>query len=714
MQIIITQESAAHKRSSHTARSRKRSEARTQPLRFVCIDGEGMTREDGSHAYVLIGVGENQISDPNGLSWDRIFDFLYSQFETGSVCYTGFFLGYDFTQWLRSLPEYPARRLLDNKERAKRKRRKGHGNSDLSGQEIYFPVDHGNWEFDILGTKRFKLRPKGESRWMYICDTGGFFQKAFLKVIDPAEWKTPIVTQDEYSTILHGKESRATAVLDSDMCFYNRLENVALSRVLFELDSGFRELGIHLSPKQWFGPGQAAQAWLDGRAITGKELREIAPSWMLEPAIASYYGGWFEIMAHGIIPGITYEYDINSAYPYIISNLPCLRHGTYSNGEDIRELRSIISASGGTCLSLVWARVRTTKHATVSGNKNHYIGSMLHRDSDGNISRPTETEGWFWVDELDSGQRSGCVDYIQYIRWVCYVPCHCPPPFREVADIYQLRLRVGKKTPLGIACKLVPNSLYGKFAQSVGNPKYGNPIYASRITSECRRIILDAITTHPMGKKAVVMVATDGVYFSSPHTGIQPNGDLGGWDSGRKRNLCLFKPGVYWDDNTRETIHNGDSPVFKTRGISARDFASQISSIDDMFAGLSASRTIPGTWPEVQFNLSFKMVTAVQALQRNKWHLAGTVSNDTPIKQSSNPSKKRMGWYWDGDILRSKPPLNYPFEASYPYQKRFGIEDPWSTESIAINGETPEGYVSDIWKQLLYPDLSTLRGYVAE
>lgn len=694
LKIVKSFESPAHKRTSHTARTATRKHERMQPLRFVCVDGEGQDI-NGEHRYVLLGVGEDQISDPNGLSWQRIFEFLYERFETGPVAYTGFFLGYDFTQWLRSLPEYPARRLLDSKERAKRKRRTGHNGESLAGQEIYFPVDADEWEFDILGTKRFKLRPAGKSRWMYVCDTGGYFQKSFLSVIDPVEWKEPVVTDAEYSTIKAGKDLRSTAILDDSMRHYNALENRILGRVLGELDTGFRSLGVHLSPKQWFGPGQAAQAWLDNHGIIGtKELQEIVPEWFLDAARASYYGGWFEIMAHGHIPGESHEYDINSAYPYIISRLPCLRHGVYARG--ILPGQQVPGV-----LSLVHANVWSSKSQEVPDNYNHHIGAMLHRDRDGNISRPLRTEGWYWLDELEAAKRAKIVQGYDITEWYSYDPCECLPPFGEVGEIYDTRLRVGKKTPLGIASKLLMNSLYGKTAQSVGNPKYGNPIYASRITSECRRMILDAIATHSKGKSDVLMVATDGIYFRSEHASLPLSGNLGEWEHKVKDNMCLFKPGVYWDDRARNSIRLGEAPVFKARGVNAKYFARAIADVDDQFTRIMDSKHMVGLWPEVSFALDFSMVTATQALARGKWETAGTVSHDTAVTQSSNPSSKRQGWYFDGDIIRSKPPKNFPFEPSHPYTKRFGLDDPWSDESTSRHGETPDGKVTDLWKEIL-------------
>jgi hypothetical protein len=665
----------------------------------VCVDGEGQDFPDGTHRYVLLGVGEDQISDPNGLSWEQCFEFLYSRFESGGTAYTGFFLGYDFTQIFRSMPEYQARRLLDSKERAKRKRRVGHNNKPLEG-EIYFPVDLDGWEFDILGNKRLKLRPAGQSRWMYICDTGGFFQKSFLSVINPAEWKEPVVSDEEYATIQAGKELRSTAILDDSMRHYNALENRVLGRVLGELDTGFRSLGVHLSPKQWFGPGQAAQAWLDThKAITTRELQDIVPEWFLDAARYSYYGGWFEIMAHGHIPGESHEYDINSAYPYIISRLPCLRHGVYSRVPADSRQFPMPSAMDGS-LHLVQAEVWASKSQEVPDNYNHHLGAMLHRDKDGNISRPLKTEGWYWLDELESARTASVVAGYKIRESITYAPCDCPPPFAEIQEIYDTRLRVGKKTPLGIASKLLMNSGYGKFAQSVGNPKYGNPIYASRITSECRRMILDAIATHPKGKSDVLMVATDGIYFRSEHETIQLSGNLGDWEHKVKANMCLFKPGVYWDDTARASIRAGKAPVFKARGVNAKYFGRAIAAVDDKFTQASMLRRVD-VWPEVSFGVDFSMVTATQALARGKWETAGTVNHDVSVTQSSNPSSKRQAWYLDGDIIRSKPPKNIPYEPSHPYTKRFGLDDPWSDESTSQYGDTPDGKVADLWKEIL-------------
>lgn len=621
------------------------------------------------------------------LHWTDIFEFLYFHFEKDTA-YVGFFLGYDFTQWFKSLPENRAWYLLSNEGQRKRRHRRMH----LPPH----PVECQGWQFDILAHKRLRLRRKlcncdivsckcEKSPWMYICDTGGFFQTAFLNVIDPKNWQNDFISQEIYERIKKGKDHRSDAVLDEQMVEYNRLENWALERVLETLNESFLTLGIKLPPAKWFGPGQAAQCWMKSRAPTRHEIIERVPEWFLEACRKSYFGGWFEIMAHGIIPGKSHEYDINSAYPYIIASLPCLLHGIYERGK--RKPKFDLEQ---TPYCLVRACVETT------GDNRSFIGSMLHRDKRGRISRPIKTEGWFWRDELESAIKAGCVGKVKYHEWVSYLPCKCKLPMRGIFDLYELRRAVGKDSPLGKACKLVYNSMYGKFAQSVGEPLYANAFYASRITSGCRRMILDAIASHHKKSKAVLMVATDAVYFTEPHPNLRESKNLGDWEHKEKDNLTLFKPGVYWDDKAREEIKRGEHPNFKARGISAKDFASSIIEVDTKFDGWFDKDRIEflDEWPSVKYVPQFSMTTALQALIQHDWSLAGMVFDDKEMEQNSWPGEKRVPKaYLDCEygFFRSMP-RNVEDYVSTEYKKMFGMDDPWSEESMQEFGITPDEF----------------------
>lgn len=682
-------------RRNHQNQQRKTARANA-PAEFICIDGEGFG-DGAQHTYAMLGCGDDHIHNPAGIGWQEAFTFLYGvHLENPDAVFPGFYLGYDFTQMLKTLAESRARTLLTTIGRASRQRKTSGGNPTP------FPVYCEGWEFDILASKRLKIRPgcpvhftackcKNPHTWMYICDSGPFFQASLLSVINPVKWPEPIVSPAEYALLEQGKEARSTAVYGPETVAYNMLELDVNARLLRHLDTGFRAMGIKLKKTQWFGPGQAAQEWLSLQNLP--TIKDLEPfSRYLNIARMTYYGGWFEIMAHGIIRGESWEYDINSAYPAIAATLPCMLHGTWTEGEG-KPVRS------GSDYTMV--------RAYVSGT-NSRIGSMAHRHRDGRIARPHTTGGWYWYHELEAARSAGLVSSVHYLEWVNYSPCSCKPPLRGLAGLYDYRARIGKDTPAGKAAKLVYNSVYGKFAQSTGSPKYANAMYASLITAGTRCMILDAIATHPEGTKAVLMVATDGVYFTSPHPGLTLSGAMGDWSQETKHNLTLFKPGVYWSDETRVAIAEGKAPVFKARGIAAKDFAESIAMIDDIFASWSDAR-FPGTheFPVVQFSSSFAMTTATQALARGKWETAGRLGhqdqqgtcdgcNGAHVVQSANPSTKRApggppidGIYW------SAPHPGWTFEPEgAPYSKRFGLgPEPLDPDEFGVS---PDGHTLDL------------------
>lgn len=668
---------------------------------FIGIDGEGVTREDGTHDYVLLSVGDKSLYREDGahLHWREVFAFIYECYlENPSAAYVGFFLGYDFTQWFRTLPQSRAESLLTTEGIKRRQRKKSGGNPTP------FPVHVGEWEWEIdsLGTKRFKVRPgtgyppgtpgiENRNGWMVICDSGSFFQMSFLRVIAPEVGK--LVTPAEYATIEEGKAHRSDAQFDTAMIRYNVLENDILGRVVAQLHEGFKAVGINLKRGQWFGPGQAAQEWMSLiGAPTGETIREVVPEFAREAARKSYYGGWFEIFRHGIIPGTSYEYDINSAYPYIISRLPCLLHGEWINGAETE-----VRADGKTLRLL---------HGLAEGS-NEYCGTLPHRTEDGKVLRPGKTSGWYWEHEINAGMRAGIIDTFTVDEYVEYVPCGCPPPFQPIESLYLERLKVGKESSHGKAYKLIYNSAYGKMAQSVGNPKFSNPIYASLITAGCRTMILDAIGTHPGGINDLLMVATDGVYFKTPHPTLPLNDEtLGLWGSKTKENLTLFMPGVYWDDKSRALMREGKAPSLKSRGISAADLAACIDELDEQFRALSRGDT--DEWPTLTITVNFSMVSATQALAWNKWEKCGAVSSGDKRDINSSPITKRVPSTMfrdpdNPDIIATYAYSEWHSIESTPYDRRFGEE--MRAFTLVFDRETPDGMLT-----LLLPETLGMKG----
>lgn len=675
---------------SSESRNGARSHARKNYIpEFIGVDGEGVTDADGTHRYVLLSVGERSLHrEGEHLHFREIIEFLWECFlEAPKAVYCGYYLKYDFNQWLRTLPQDRAEILLTPSKRAR---------VSSGGNTTPFPVLYGDeWEFDLLAMKRFKLRKIGAKPWMYICDVGGYFQQSFVasmseKWLDKNGSEIVVVTPEERAIIEQGKARRSDARFDKAMMQYNCAENRVLGRMMPVLAQGFKEVGVTLTRSEWFGPGQVAQKWLDEYSTHNtKTLREKAENEPLfaaamQAARQSYYGGWFETMAHGHV-GDAFEYDISSAYPHIISQLPCLLHGTWFHHE----------GSEASAAQYPWALVR----ADVFGG-NAYIGAMLHRDKNGRINRPLYTSGWFWKHELEAAQRAGLVADYSVSECYGYQPCPCAPPLHDLRQSFLTRHSVGKKTPYGRAIKLKDNSVYGKQAQSVGNPKHANPIYASLTTAGTRAMICDAIATHSIGAADVLMIATDGIYFRTRHPGLdaQPIA-LGNWEASQKRNLTIFLPGIYWDDAAREG-RAANAVKLKSRGVSGRDLIERLDALDDELETMRArpiewrmfeGDVAPEWWPKMSLPVGFSMVSAAQALQRRDWTLAGQVTQSSVRELWSHPRVKRELVLEPSaafPFIRTTPPTNPLKLASTPYSKEFGMK--WE-EEFGDAHDAPDG-----------------------
>jgi hypothetical protein len=716
-------------------------------VEFIAVDGEGVTRmeyvetwsdEESDfvmmlrkvHHYVLLSVGNQSLHhDGAPLRHDEVFEFLYQQkLEHPNAAFVGFFLGYDFSQWLKTMPASRGDSLFHPHGIAKRMPK----NPDL---KYPFPVIVDNrWDIDMLGMKRFKLRPhvkkslwpqcevahtainqieecatgahnRHPHKWMYVNDAGAFFQTSLMNAIDPKGWKagTAVVSDEEMKILQTGKDHRADAEFDEDMIRYNILENDVLARLMGTLNRGFVADGIRLRTDQWYGPGQAAQAWLRNIGCPPGELvRERVPAWAIEAARMSYYGGWFETFVNGVIPTTTYAYDINSAYPYAIAKLPCLLHGEWTRGE-------------GEPGPLPAGHYRLI-NARFTG-RSDFIGTMPHRDSAGGISRPRHTAGWHWQHEVDAARAAKTISKVAVDEWVEYRPCSCPPPLRAIEELYEGRLKVGKNSPAGKAKKLVYNSAYGKMAQSIGMPKFANSIYASLITSHCRTMILQAIATHPQKAKAVAMIATDGIVFLTPHKKLDVHPTrLGAWDSSEHQNLSILMPGLYWDDESRESIRTGGNLTLKSRGVSGKylapfidEFDAQWTELHRRIAASEAGVATPDMAPKISIVVEFGVISPKLAVARDRWDTCGQVVWDDDRVISANPEGKRGAFYHDGPLLRTivrtrvKDNKGNVMERSLPYENRFGADPLAELRELAELGDllTQDGTVEDIIRAVI-------------
>lgn len=613
------------------------------PLTFIGVDGEGVTHADGTHDYVLLSVGDRSLHNRGArLTFLEIVDFLWDCFQDNpKACFVGYYLKYDFTHWVRDLPEERAYRLVTEEGRKSR--------TPKTGRMGPFPVQWQGWEFDFLAMKRFSLRKRradGKGAWLHINDAGPFFQSSFLKAINPASWPDPICSREIFARIEQGKKERASAQFDETMIAYNIAENAVLADLCARLNEGFQHMGFRLQKRNFYGPGAVASLWLKKMKAKKPEGRDVA----LENALrASYYGGRFEIMAHGPV-GTLYEYDINSAYPHEIEQLP-------SEGGTWRHLTGAAwrkKSAGGASHVLC--------HIAYSA-KDKWIGGLPHRHAKGKrIDFPLDGRGWYWLREIEAAQQA--IEGFKYemIEAWAYTPSDGIKPFADIRALYEFRLEAGKNTPAGKAAKLAYNSPYGKMAQSIGQAPFANAFYASLITSGTRTKILEAIASHPRKSEGVAMIATDGIYFFSPHPSLDIDAQaLGKWDEATKKGMTLFMPGFYWWAGSG----------LRSRGCSADGFAKIRDHVAQAWQKALVSRGTIKTWPAFSVDQVFGFVTPALALARGKWETCGAL--ERPDKNfTSDPSNKRASARVVGGIIRSKPYKGDRTSESVAYDKSFG------------------------------------------
>lgn len=530
---------------------------------FFFLDGEGGNRPDGSHEYtVLCGWSEytgpvilrNEDGSPLGTA--QVFDWLLSlsaQLKLEDVPHTfvGFGFGYDLSMILKDLPEHPA-------ERYARPVRMQH--LDAKGTPKY--AIWGPYGFRMLGSE-FSLiettfgfgarATKGDQKSIAIWDIWKFFQGSFVKAL--TEWK--IIGQDELDAMEAMKRKRSTFMadeIDDEIIEYCLSECRAGVALMTKLDETCKELGYPL--RRYDGAGSLAASML--RAWRIDEYLADVPEGMEYAVSCAYFGGRFEVARHGWTHDQVWQYDINSAYPAVIKDLPCLACAEWRESTEVQ--------SDG-IYNVEWKLPQPC-----------YWGSLPHRNRKGEITYPTGGDGWYWGSEILAAEQLYPGSHHIRSGWALDRNCE-HKPFAAVPDVYQQRLQLGK-TAKGIILKLGLNSLYGKTAQSVGTPKYANYIYAGMITAGCRALILDAI--RKAGPENILMTATDAVFSAVPLS--LPGGKdkkLGEWDGSTFENgILIIQPGI--------TISYDSSNVgtYKSRGLGKYEFARHASSAETQWRTL--------------------------------------------------------------------------------------------------------------------------------
>lgn len=535
------------------------------------VDGEGCGIDrHGRQHYMLLRAGP--WNKPDGTPYELFTSKPLNTYDClewilslpADKILVGFAFGYDTTQILRDLDLDRLQRLFADKDAGPGQSRYVYWN----GYAIeYLPRNYlrvarterlygirrdgtaGHYEQLIPGTSRT------------IWETFGFFQCSFLKALENFD-----IGKAQWDVIERNKKNRSKFKrITQDIRAYCGFECALLAALMEKFRKTCHDAGIH--PNQWAGAGKlAAYLHRHNRTITRAELTDKLDKYpgLGSTALAAYYGGRFEITRVGDVVSSSvannigllrrdaprndkiFEYDINSAYPTAMLDLPCLVHGTWQRVPPLW-----LANAPSAALFVADVHFMHPEGTPLCG--------LPVRHKRGHLCWPREGAGTYWSPELRSAERLGAtLEYRGGWRYVSHCKCQ---PFAWIEPLYQHRIGLGKSTA-GYPIKLGLNSLYGKLAQRIGNPKFGNFIHAGLITAITRARLNDAIALAP---NDIVMIATDAIVSLSPlPLPVGPN--LGQWEAKAYDRLFVVQPGLYWSGRRK-----GDKR--KTRGTSLNIFA---------------------------------------------------------------------------------------------------------------------------------------------
>lgn len=494
--------------------------------RFVCFDGEGITLA-GRHEYVYLacydGKSFHDVANWSGLTSEQCFKFLLDNARWNGihVIYGG---SYDANMMLRTL----SRKCLEELHAVHRTKWR-------------------TWWIDYIPRKYFGLRD-GQGRKIRIWDVIGFFQGSFIKSLK-------LWLDVETGLVAKGKAMRSTfSLAEKDL-----IPSYCCSELsnFYDLMVRFRECVTQIGLKlhRWDGAGAGASALYKKYNMSeaiGSYKDQV--QWYNQ-AQHAYAGGRFELFMPGDYQEPVYEYDINSAYPHFISQLPPWRPLLPRDG---KRYQCGCTASEIHRYDLL--------HYRYQGDPQSRIHPFFHRDDLGNITNPYKTEGWVWAPEWQSScLADGSSEVLDVLHW----HDNGERPFDWVSEEYQVRLylqEIGTRSQH--ALKLFLNSLYGKLAQQKGwqasrptssIPWTHNLYMAGWVTASTRAMLYDVMSLYP---EKIISCETDAV-FSTEKLNLSLGSEMGLWkELVFPEGLSYLQSGIYFGKKD-------DNELVRCRGIEA-------------------------------------------------------------------------------------------------------------------------------------------------
>jgi len=244
-------------------------------------------------------------------------------------------------------------------------------------------------------------------------------------------------------------------------------------------------------PQRWISSGYLAEKVLLNNHIDIPKFKSI-PYDIQDLAFRSYFGGRFEILKRGFI-GKAYLYDINSAYPYALTNFPDVTKGRWVKRKTIHTDSKLgffkILADVPDCKYVPPFPFRVNSIIFPSGKFQTYV-------------------------TLAELQACDNPKYYKILESYQFISKSENYPYKNfVEDLYQKRLQLKQNnSPLEKPIKIILNSIYGKTGQKI-NGRIGNlfnPVLFAFITGYTRAQLYKFIQNYQI-ERDIVAFATDSV-----------------------------------------------------------------------------------------------------------------------------------------------------------------------------------------------------------
>jgi len=551
--------------------------------------------ETNSHGIVLfLACGEiradvQYLYNGEGLKLEPILEWLIRA-GRGRLNF-GFYFDYDVNQIVRLLPEIYQGQLA------------------AKGSVCW----HG---FSIRHTpgKRFQVSKNGES--VCIWDCSSWAQTSFLRLCQ--DWH--LGTESEQATIARMKAKRGDFEDETEAALveYTTLECSLLSQWVQTLLQLHKDCDIQL--RAYSGPGSTASAMIRQRGWKPPEL----PPRIQEIAEKAFFGGRTEISCIGPVAGPIYGYDINSAYPTAISQLPEIRDVKW------KRVKRFVPGMWG------FYKVRWNQKKTDTWGLFPIRGAMLPTGRRSvSLLYPANGEGWFHSHEVTAAMQvnAAAVEVLDG-----YVVPDTGRPFAWIHDVATMRLEYKKHgDPKNFPLKVGLNSIYGKLAQHSGTHPLQCLTYAAAVTAWTRGELLKA--AYSRGHD-VILLATDGILSTVPLPELPIGAFLGTWERDEYESAWMLQAGVYWCGKKK-----------KTRGIDARSL--ELTDVENLWFRKETAAVL--TLPSRRV-MSYRLCNA-----QGKLHLTGSwYDGERSVKFSPQP--RRRSYRWRGNRLLTIPALTAEFQ----------------------------------------------------